>query len=259
MIDSGFRRLALGGICLALAACSSSRGLTKGDEELGLDPQGSPAELYVRMAEAYYGRGQLEEAFRRANKAVEADDSYPRAHIWLAFLYEQIKQTDRARPHYQRALELGPNNPDVHYAYGSFLCRQRQYAEADAEFAKTLANPLYATPWLAMTSAGNCAASAGNSSKAEGYYRSAISAQPGFGPPLVELAKSSSKRGDAKTAQEYIDRYFGPGTVRTPETSYSALTIGIEIERKLGNRKRADEYERLLRTNFAQAPRTTDL
>lgn len=260
MIDSRFRLLlAIAGVCLAVAACSSNRGLTKGDEELGLDPRGSPAEIYVRMAEAYYGRGQIEEAFRRANKAVDVDDKYPRAHVWLGFLYEQIKQTERARAHYQRALELGPNSPDGHYAYGAFLCRQRQYAEADTEFQKALRNPLYATPWIAMTNAGNCAASAGNDSKAEGYYRSALSARPEFGPPLVKLAELSDKRGDAKTAKAYIDRYFGPGTVRTPETSYSALTLGTQIERQLGNRKRADEYARLLQTNFTQTPKTTDL
>lgn len=259
MSGSRYRRLALLGLCLVLAACSANRKANKEDEALGLDPQGSPAELYVRMAEAYYGRGQIDEAFRRANKAVEADDSYPRAHVWLAFLYEQIKQTDRAREHYQRALELGPNNPDVRYAYGSFLCRQRQYAEADAEFAQALSNPLYTTPWIAMTNAGNCAASAGNSAKAENYYKSALTARPNFGPAVVAMAELTSRRGDAKTARQYLERYFGPGTVRTPETSYSALTVGIQVERKLGNRKRADEYERLLQTNFAQAPRTKDL
>jgi len=259
MSDSRLRLLTVLGLCLSLTACGANKKATKEDEELGLDPQGSPAELYVQMAEAYYGRGQTEEAFRRANKAVEVDDKYPRAHAWLAFLYEQIKQTDRAREHYQRALELGPNNPDIRYAYGSFLCRQRQYAEADAEFTKALSNPLYGTPWVAMTNAGNCAASAGNPGKAENYYKSALTARPDFGPALVKMAELSFKRGDAKTAKQYLDRYFGPGTVRTPDTSYTALTVGIQVERNLGSRKRADDYERLLRTNFAQPPRTTDL
>jgi type IV pilus assembly protein PilF len=247
------------GLSLLLAACGGKKAIQADNEALGLNPEDSPAELYVRMAEEYYSRGQTEIAFRRAMQAIEADNSYPRAHVWLAFLYEEIGQADKARQHYDQALELAPNNADVLYAYGSFQCRQKRYAEADAQFAKALANPLYATPWIAMTNAGNCAASAGNASKAETYYRNAINASPTFGPALVKLAEIAYQRGDTKTAKGYLDRYFEPATTRTPSTSYSALTIGTQIERKLGNRKRADEYERALKTNFPQAPKPREL
>lgn len=247
------------GLCLLLAACGGKKATQADNEALGLNPEDSPAELYVRMAEEYYSRGQTEVAFRRAQQAIEEDSRYPRAHVWLAFLYEEIGQADKAQQHYDEALKLAPNNADVLYAYGSFQCRQKRYAEADAQFAKALANPLYATPWVAMTNAGNCAASAGNTSKAETYYRNAINASPTFGPALVKLAELAYSRGDTKAAKGYLDRYFEPATMRTPGTSYSALTIGTQIERKLGNRKRADEYERALKTNFNQAPKSREL
>ena len=260
MTDRPARRLTvILGLCLLLAACGGKKAIQADNEALGLNPEDSPAELYVRMAEEYYARGQTEVAFRRAQQAIEEDKSYPRAHVWLAFLYEEIGQADKAQQHYDEALKLAPNNADVLYAYGSFQCRQKRYAEADAQFAKALANPLYSTPWIAMTNAGNCAASAGNASKAETYYRNAINASPTFGPALVRLAEMAYRRGDAKAAKGYLDRYFEPATIRTPATSYSALTIGTQIERKLGNRKRADEYERALKTNFPQAPKPREL
>lgn len=253
------RVMAILGLCTLLAACSGQQTIQEDNVALGLDPQDSPAELYVRMAEEYYNRGQTEIAFRRAQQAIEADSRYPRAQVWLAFLYEEIGQTDKARQHYDQALKLAPNNSDVLYADGSFLCRQKRYAEADAQFVKALANPLYTTPWIAMTNAGNCAASAGNVAQAETYYRNAITASPTFGPALVKLAEVADQRGDTKAAKGYLDRYFEPATLRTPSTSYSALTIGAQVERKLGNRKRADDYERALKTSFAQAPTPREL
>lgn len=239
---------------LLLVACAGKRNLQKDDVALGLNPEDSPAELYVRLAEEYYKQGQTEVAFRRAQQALDADEKYPRAHIWVAFLYEEIGQSERATQHYEKAIELAPNNADVRYAYGSYECRQKRYAQADEQFKKVLENSLYATPWIAMTNAGNCAANAGNASKAESYYRSALAASPNFGPALVKLAEIEYGNGDAKAAKVYLDRYFGPETVRKPdETGHQALIIGAQVERKLGHRKRADEYDQVLKTNFPSA------
>lgn len=246
------------GFSLMLAGCASNKAYETADEELGLDPQDSPAELYVKMAEEYYARGQIDVAFRRAQQAVEADKKYPRAQIWIAFLLEELRQPDDAAKHYQRAIKLAPKNSDILNAYASFLCRQGSYAEADSYFNQAIENPVYATPWIAMTNAGNCAAKAGNTAKAETYYRSAMEESPAFGAPLVKMAELAMARGDAKTAKGYIDRYFEPNTLRTAGSSYTALQVGARAERKLGNRKRAAYYERVLKTNFPQAPKTRD-
>lgn len=249
----------IAGVCLLLAGCGWRKVIRSDQESLGLDPEGSPAELYVRLAEEYYKRGQIDVAFRRAQQAIDADAKYPRAHVWVAFLYEEIGQAERARQHYEQALTLAPNNSDVLYAYGSYECRLKRYPEADAQFRKALQNPLYATPWIAMTNAGNCAASAGNAVKAEEYWRAASVANPNFGPPLANLAELKYKSGDTSMAKSYLDRYFEPNIVGTPATAYHALTLGARVERQLGNRKRAAHYEQVLKTNFPQASKTREL
>lgn len=242
----------LAGLALLLAGCATTSKLNPIDEELGLDPEDSPAEIYIRMAEEYYNRGQTDVAFRRALQGLQADDRYPRAHVWVAFLYEEIGDTAKAQTHYQRALALAPRSSDVRFAYGSYLCRQRQFPEADAEFARALDNPLYASPWTAMTQAGQCARGGGDIAKAERYFRDAIAANPSFGPPLVLLAQIELERGDARAAKRYLDRYFAPDTLRTPSIAPTALLVGAQAERQLGNRQRAAEYEKILRANFPQ-------
>ncbi|MCG6897166.1 MAG: type IV pilus biogenesis/stability protein PilW [Thiocapsa sp.] len=252
------RLLGLLAMCLGLAGCSGTASRQTGDP-LGLDPQGSPAALYVQMAEEYYNRGQTEIAFRRAQQAIAADKNYPKAHIWLAFLYEEMGKPDLAAEHYDRAIKLAPNNPEILYAVGAYQCRQKRYAEADVNFRKTLDNPLYTTPWIAMTNAGNCASSAGQTMKAETYYRAAIAANPGFGPALAKLAELEFRRGNAEGAKVYLDRYFEPATLRTPATAQAALGIAVKTERQLGNHARAAEYEKVLRANFPDAPEIREL
>ncbi|QIK39116.1 type IV pilus biogenesis/stability protein PilW [Caldichromatium japonicum] len=245
--------LAATSLSLSLAACSSKTALKGVDDTLGLTPKDSPAELYVELAKEYYRLGKNELALRHAEQAVETDERYPPAHVWLAFLFEQLRQTGKAAEHYQRALELGPNNPDVLNAYGSFLCNQRRFAEADSYFLKAADNPVYATPWIALSNAGNCALESGDTTKAETHYRAALQASPTYGYPLVKLAELAMRRGDAKAAKDYIDRYFNPQTMRTPAASQIALRVGIEAERTLGNRKQAAFYQKALVENFPNA------
>ncbi|MCF1182307.1 type IV pilus biogenesis/stability protein PilW [Marichromatium gracile] len=248
------RPLALAVLCLTLlAGCGGAEKRPEGGDALGLEPDDSPAEIYVRMAEQYYARGQIEVAFRRALQALEADRRYARAHVWMAFLYEQLGKDALATEHYERAVQLAPKNPDVLHAYGSYLCREQRYAEAEAQFLKALDNPLYATPWVTMTNAGDCARKKGDASQAEAYYRSAVAANPKFGPALVKRAAMAYARGEIKAAKGDIDRYFGAETLRTATSTREALQLGASIERQLGDRERANFYQRALRERFPDA------
>lgn len=245
-------------LCLGLAGCAS-KPATQADDPLGLDPQTSPAALYVEMAEEYYNRGQTEIAFRRAQQAIEADNNYAKAHAWLGFMYEEMGKADLATTHYSRALKLAPKNAEILYAVGAYQCRRKDYDDAETYFKRALDNPLYATPWIAMSVAGDCAASAGDLTKAERYYRDAIGSNPSFGPALVKLAEIDMKRGNAAGAKAYLDRYFQPSTIRTPAVAQVALGIAVQAERQLGNRTKAAEYETALRTNFPDVPKTREL
>lgn len=239
--------------CLMLAACGHQK--LRGDEEnMGLDAQDSPGDLYVAMAAEYLRRGQMDAALRRAMQAVDEDAKNPRSHYVLALVYQAIGQTDRADQSFKRAVEISPKNPNVRNAYGSFFCSQGRYTEADAQFAKALENPLYSTPWITITNSGMCAAKAGNRSKAETEYRRALNANPRFGPALVKMAAIEYERGNYKGAKNYLDRFF-----RTNIVSPDALALGIRTERRLGHKKTAATYEQVLRKNFPDAPQTLEL
>lgn len=240
-------------LCLSVAGCGHKQA-KRVDNPLGLDAEHSPGDLYVAMAAEYYRLGQLEPALRRAEQAIAEDSQNPRAHYMIAVIYQQIGQVQRADEAFTRALELSPNNSDIRNAYGTFHCSQRRHAEAQAQFAKALENPLYATPWVAMTNSGTCAAGAGDTAKAQAAFQRALNANPRFGPALIKMAEIEEKRGNTKGAKGYLDRFFQSNT----PTPY-ALSFGIRTERKLGNKTGAATYEQVLRKNFPTAPETLEL
>lgn len=246
---------AVGAACLTLAACGHQAPLrTQAQNSVALGDQSSPADIYSAMAGEYYKLGQLDIALQQANKAITTDKQNPRGYYMIAIIYERTGQPALAEENFKQALTLAPKNSDILNAYGSFFCSQRHAAEAQAQFAKAIENPLYATPWVALTNAGSCARNAGNLTQAEADYRRALSANPSFGPALVELAALEFGRGNAKAAKEALDRYF---QANAPEPR--VLLLAARTERKLGNTKAATTYEQILRQKFPDAPELRDL
>jgi type IV pilus assembly protein PilF len=240
----------LTGLVGPLAACALVAGCAgSGERDAGLESGKSPADLYVALAAEYYRMGDMETALLNAQKAIDKDSKSASAHNVMATIYQQLDRNDLAEKHFQTALRLAPNDPFARTAWGNFLCEQGRYAQADAEFAKALAEPLFSAPWLALSSAGACARREGNSGKAEDYLRRALTANPRYFPALLEMAELDYDNGRHKSAQGYLKRYFAVRG-QTPR----ALLLASRVERKLGSSKRARAYAKTLRQNFPDAP-----
>ncbi|MEA3275847.1 MAG: type IV pilus biogenesis/stability protein PilW [Pseudomonadota bacterium] len=246
---------AAGLICALLAACTG-KAVRDADATggLGAVQKESPADLYVKLAVEYLKDGQTETALRKIKKGLSVDDKNAQAHNVIALIYQNLGQSDLAEKHFRRAVSLQPKDPYILNAWGSFLCDERKYSDADEQFNNALSNPLYGTPWVALTNAGICARRSGNTSKAEDYLRRALSANPGFGPAMSAMAETDYQQGRYKSARSYLDRYFkaAPATAQT-------LLLAVRVERKLGSRKRASRYEKLLRKNFPDSLQVLEL
>ena len=247
------RILSLGMVLLSLASCGQPIR-HEAENTIALDDQSSPADLYAALAGEYYKLGQLDIALQQANKAIDADQRNPRGYYMMGLIHERTGQAALAEANFKQALERAPRNSDVLNAYGNFFCAQRRFPEAQAQFAKAIDNPLYATPWIAMTNAGTCAASAGNVKQAEADYRRALGANPQFGPALMKLAQLELKRDNATGAKTLLDRYF---KANAPEPQ--VLLLAVRTERALNNTRAAATYEQLLRQRYPDAPEIQDL
>jgi type IV pilus assembly protein PilF len=235
-------------VALALAGCQSTGprndfGEQQGDLETGSSK--SHADIYVRMAIAYMQEGQLDVAMQRIKHGIEVDPNNGEAYNVLALLYQRLGENRLAEENFERAIRLQSRNPYIRNAFGSFLCSQKRFNEADEQFRAALGNPLYRTPEIALTNAGICAQDRNDLAAAEEYFRHALEHQPLFPQALLQMAKLSYDKGELLAARGYLQRYQEVAK-HTPES----LWLGIQIERKLGDKNAVASYEMLLRGNF---------
>ena len=236
-------------IVTQLAGCAMQGKMSDATGNLGREKENSPAKIYVEMGMAYMRDGQSAVALQKLKKAIEVDDDYADAHNVIAILYEQLGENDLAGVHYSRAVKLDGQDPYIRNARGSYFCRQGKLEEANQEFQQALSNPLYPTPWVALTNAGLCVERAGDSAKAENYYRRALTANPKFAAALYQMAEVSLEQEKNLSARAYLERYHGEA-----RPSAASLWLGVQIEKRLKDRAKADEYKNKLFKEFPDAP-----
>jgi Tfp pilus assembly protein PilF len=80
----------------------------------------SDARSQVDFGMSVAARGLWREAIYRWERAVELDPTYAAAYNDLAVAYEHEGQLEKARKAYEKALELEPNNTQIHQNYDLF-------------------------------------------------------------------------------------------------------------------------------------------
>ncbi len=149
----------------------------------------SPAAPYVNLAKAYMEQGEMVFALEKATEAVRVDRHHVEAQVVLALIYQRMNNPGLAGKHYSKAKKLAPNDPLVANAYGTFLCTQRRYDEADTEFKLAAASVMNPSPWVASTNAGLCLESSGQFALAKASMRQALQQNPNYKPAKKGLAR----------------------------------------------------------------------
>ncbi len=85
----------------------------------------------------------------------------------VAMVYTELGEDARADQSFQRALQLGPTNPDVNNNYGWYLCQRGREKESLAYFENALKDPLYTQKAKPLQNAGVCAKKMGDAALAE--------------------------------------------------------------------------------------------
>lgn len=204
------------------------------------------AQVHTELGAAYFARGQLGVAIQELNEAIESDSSYAPAHNVLGLVYMQLKETDLARRHFERAVSIAPKDSEAQNNYGWFLCQNGQPKEAIGHFMAALKNPLYTTPEKPYLNAGICSLKQHEEAAAEEYFHKALQLQPRLAPALYFLAEIAYKRSDYGEGKRYIERYMQ----LVAEPSAENLWLAVRIARKGGDRNSEAQYGFMLRKRY---------
>jgi type IV pilus assembly protein PilF len=244
------RPVALAGIATLIAALSVGGCQTtpeKGELQT-VQTGGQQARVYLELGLEYMKKGDYSTALEKLRRGLEIEPGNPLGHNLMALLHQRLGRPQQADGYFRRALELAPEDPYIHNAYGSFLCDQDRLGEAAEHFALAYGNPLYPTPWLAYSNAGVCARKGGNLAIAESHFRSALNGNPNWSQGLAQMADISWRQQDAQATRSYVQRYLADNPAQP-----GILLLGVQACVKLGDRETAQHYAKRLQEGFPDA------
>lgn len=247
--------------CGALAGCAQlpPSSATQADTvETGtlIGEPGDPrnrARIHTELASAYYERGNLGVALEELRIATGADPGYAQAYNVLGLVHMDLREDDVAKRHFERALALSPNDPDINNNYGWFLCRTGSEEQSITYFLAALKNPLYKTPARSYINAGLCSLGKDDGRDAIGYFERALRLDPDNPQALISLALLRYKRGQLEIARGLVVRFN-----KSVEPTAESLWLALRIERKLGDRAAENSLAVQLRRRFAGSPEYQD-
>lgn len=210
-------------------------------------PAQARARIHTELGAGYYARGQHEIALDELNAALRDEPGYASAFGVLGLVYSELRDDAQAERHFQRAIELSPQDPEVRNNYGWFLCQRGREPQAIGQFELAIRNPFYRTPDMAMVNAGRCASRIGDRKGAEVYFQRVLAMSPTNGPANFFLAELAYKAGDLPLARTRMR------AVMQTAPSAESLMLGACIERKLGNKTEESSYVFQLRQRYPNA------
>lgn len=143
-------------------------------------------------------RGRNEEAIALLAPIVEPTPSAPH-HFVLGYVFQGAGRLAEAEAAYRRAIELDPNDAQVHNNLGNVLRDLDRAAEAEAEFRRALAlNPRSAN---AHVNIGNMLRRRGELAEAEASYRHAIAIKPDLAEAFDNLGVALQDQGRLDEAE----------------------------------------------------------
>jgi type IV pilus assembly protein PilF len=203
------------------------------------------AELNTQLALAYMREGNLAAAREKIDKALGQNGRTALTQMAAGFIYDRLGDVRKASSHYELAVKLGKDDPDVLNNAAVYFCRTGEYKRGEELLLQAASSALYKTPDVAYTNAGRCARSDGRAKDAEQHYRKALSINPRQPDALLEMAELTQAGGNGLQARAFLERY----TAVAPVTA-ATLWLARRIELDLGDTAQAARYARRLKDEF---------
>jgi type IV pilus assembly protein PilF len=203
------------------------------------------AEANAQLAIAYMSQGDMTTARDKIEKALEQDPHTAATQLAAGFVFDRLGEDKKAQQHFEEALKLSREDPNVQNSYAAFLCLKGDPKQGEELLLLAATNPLNRAPAVAYANAGRCARSAGRLPEAEKYFRQALTYNPNQPDVLFQMAQLEFEIGDNLQARAFLERYASNAPV-----SAQSLLLGYKIETALGATAQATLYADRIRKDF---------
>ncbi len=237
---------------VSLVACANQQADLETTTQVA--PNSQAATYNVQLGLGYLRQGDMQRAKQKLLTAAQQDPRNPAIQGSLAYYYESAGDVQQAAQHYQQAIALAPQAGGPQNNYGAFLCRQKQYQQAEIHLLKAAQNPHYVKTAQAYENAGLCALSAGDKTKAKQYLQIALRRDSRRSAAALQLAKLAFNANDYKQARAYLADYN-----RFATESAQSLWLAIRLARQQGDQAAAQKFAVALKTQFKDSQEYREL
>jgi len=207
------------------------------------------ASANYQLGARYYQQGSYELARDRLMLAIEIDPNMGDAYMTLALTYEKLDVPRLANQAYENAIRIKPKDFSAQNTYAVFLCRQKDYNQAQKYFDRAGSHAENDDAQVTLTNAGVCLSQKPDPVAAEAYFRKALDRKPNYGEALLQMCLLKYKSEDYLGARAFLQRYLA-----TNIPSAGVLYLASRIEDLLGNDRGRIEFEDQLIREFPTSP-----
>jgi len=233
-------------------ASGGRQDLTTSSDE---SPLRKRARIRLELATAYFSKGELRTALDEVKQVLSIDSNFSEALELRGLIYDALQEPSLAEESFNRALQANPRNGSAMHNYAWYLCRKKEFDQADAMFARAQQQGFSVPTAKTLLVRGVCQIEAGKVALAEKTIARSYEIDPSSAVTAYNLARVLMMQGEAQRARFYIRRVNN-----VPEQANAeSLWLGIRIENKLGNVAERDELASALRSRFASSREATAL
>lgn len=225
-------------LALSLFACvGNNTGSANQDNQQVDSPEQRKADFHkaallnIEMGQTYLAQGQVSRAKQKFVHALELKPKLPEAHSAIGYFYETVGDIEEAETHYTQAIRYGGDKGRYYNNYGTFLCRQKRYREADRAFNNALRDKQYIKTAEVYENAGLCALQQPDIDKAYSYLKTAIKNDLHRSTASLELANIELNRQNLTVALYYLNLFK-----QVSQPTAKSLWISVQIYKQLGKR-----------------------
>lgn len=198
--------------------------------------------LNVQLGMRYLAQGNTPRAKQKLLTALKWDSNSLSAITAMAYFMEKTGEQKKAQALYQKALALKPLQGEPLNNYGTFLCRNGNFKEAESYFLKAVNDVNYVNTAGAYENAGLCALQVPDRSKAASYFKMALKHDPKRRQSIQGLLRICLQQDKLNKAQQYLKQYQA-----VIMSDSEMLNLAASIEAAAGNTVLAQQYQ--LRSN----------
>jgi type IV pilus assembly protein PilF len=239
----------LGGLVGCTATVPKDKDLTTTSDLTDVDRK---ARVRLELATAYFGRGNTTTALDEVKQAIVAKPDMVDAYSLRGLIYAALSEPELAEGSFRHALKLAPADFNAMHNYAWFLCQQRRFGEADAQFEQLLALPSFRDTPRALLAKGVCQARNNRWQEAERTLSRSYELDPANPATAVNLSEVLYREGEFERARFYIRRV----NANDEQVSAQTLWLALRIENRLRQDVQVKALASQLHNRFPEAPET---